>query len=278
MTAILSIHSSVTAGFVGNSVVGPVLLSLGIQPLLVDTVMLSAHPGYGRRAGGAVPDELLKDVLTGVADLTDLHRIDAVISGYLGGAGQVAAIAAMIDMWRAGADGPYILDPVLGDAGRLYMPEDLAVAIRTELLPRADIITPNNFELAHLSGMPVSCRGSAQAAADSLLAQHDLDAVVATGIPDPAQGVGDLMVTRAGSSHWSSAIANAGNVAGGGDLLTSLLAGLLAAGTTPEQAFITASSTTQRIVAASKSPRDLALLENLGLVATLAGDDGGSAS
>lgn len=278
MTAILSIHSSVTAGFVGNSVVGPALLSLGIQPLLVDTVMLSAHPGYGRRAGGAVPDELLKDVLTGVADLTDLHRIDAVISGYLGGAGQVAAIAAMIDMWRAGADGPYILDPVLGDAGRLYMPEDLAVAIRTELLPRADIITPNNFELAHLSGMPVSCRGSAQAAADSLLAQHDLDAVVATGIPDPAQGVGDLMVTRAGSSHWSSAIANAGNVAGGGDLLTSLLAGLLAAGTTPEQAFITASSTTQRIVAASKSPRDLALLENLGLVATLAGDDGGSAS
>ena len=91
MTAILSIHSSVTAGFVGNSVVGPVLLSLGIQPLLVDTVMLSAHPGYGRRAGGAVPDELLKDVLTGVADLTDLRRIDAVISGYLGGAGQVSS-------------------------------------------------------------------------------------------------------------------------------------------------------------------------------------------
>ena len=278
MTAILSIHSSVTAGFVGNSVVGPVLLSLGIQPLLVDTVMLSAHPGYGRRAGGAVPDELLKDVLTGVADLTDLRRIDAVISGYLGGAGQVSTIAAMIDIWRSNAGMPYILDPVLGDAGRLYIPEDLAAAIRTELLPRADIITPNCFELAHLSGIPVSCRDSAQAAADSLLAQHDLTAVVATGIPDPAQGVGDLMVAGAGNSRWSSAIANAGNVAGGGDLLTSLLAGLLASGATPEQAFSAASRTTQQIVAASESPRDLALLENLGLVAALAGDADGSAA
>ena len=47
MTAMLSIHSSVTAGFVGNSVAGPVLLSLGIQPLLVDTVMLSRIPGMG---------------------------------------------------------------------------------------------------------------------------------------------------------------------------------------------------------------------------------------
>ena len=277
MTTVLSIHSSVTAGFVGNSVAGPVLLSLGIQPLLVDTVMLAAHPGYGRRAGGAVPDDLLRDVLTGLAELTDLRRIDAVMSGYLGGAGQVTAIAAMIDMWRGMADGPYILDPVLGDAGRLYMPEDLATAIRTQLLPRADIITPNSFELAHLSGMSVGCRDSAQTAAETLLAQHGLDAVVATGIPDPARGDGDLMVSGSGDSHWSPAIAGAGNVAGGGDLLTSLLAGLLAAGATPEQAFIAASGSTQRVVAASESPRDLALLENLGLVAALAGGGGSAA-
>ena len=71
MTALLSIHSSVTAGFVGNSVAGPVLLSLHVQPLLVDTVLLAAHPGYGRRAGGAVPDDLFGEVLDGIVDLTD---------------------------------------------------------------------------------------------------------------------------------------------------------------------------------------------------------------
>ena len=273
MTAVLSIHSSVTAGFVGNSVAGPVLLSLGIQPLLVDTVMLAAHPGYGRRAGGAVPNELLRDVLDGISDLTDLRHIDAMVSGYLGAAGQVAAIVVMSETWRRAASGPYILDPVLGDSGRLYMPEQLVAAIRDELLPRADIITPNSFELAHLSGMAVTCRDSAQAAAASLLAQNDLTAVVATGIADPAQGVGDLMVAKAGDSQWSSA-----NVAGGGDLLTSLLAGLLARGAPLERAFSNASSTAQRIVAASDSPRDLALLENLGPVAALVGDGGGSAA
>ena len=126
--------------------------------------------------------------------------------------------------------------------------------------------------------MPVTCRDSAQAAAASLLAQNDLTAVVATGIADPAQGVGDLMVAKAGDSRWSSAVPTASNVAGGGDLLTSLLAGLLARGATPEQAFSNASSTTQQIVAASESPRDLALLENLGLVAALAGDGDGSAA
>ena len=278
MTAVLSIHSSVTAGFVGNSVAGPVLLSLGVQPLLVDTVMLAAHPGYGRRAGGAVPNELLQDVLDGISDLTDLRRINAMVSGYLGAMGQVTGIASMIDTWRRAASGPYILDPVLGDAGRLYMPQQLVAATRDELLPRADIITPNSFELAHLSGMAVTCRDSAQAAAASLLAQNDLSAVVATGIAHPAQGVGDLMVMKAGDSLWSSAVPNASNVAGGGDLLTSLLAGLLARGAPLEQAFSNASSTAQRIVAASDSPRDLALLENLGPVAALVGDGGGSAA
>ena len=126
--------------------------------------------------------------------------------------------------------------------------------------------------------MAVTCRDSAQAAAASLLAQNDLSAVVATGIADPAQGVGDLMVMKAGDSLWSSAVPNASNVAGGGDLLTSLLAGLLARGAPLEQAFSNASSTAQRIVAASDSPRDLALLENLGPVAALVGDGGGSAA
>ena len=278
MTALLSIHSSVTAGFVGNSVAGPVLLSLNVQPLLVDTVLLAAHPGYGRRAGGGVPDDLFGAVLDGIVDLTDLGHINTVVSGYLGGVGQVEAIAALIDSWRRAATGPYVLDPVLGDAGRLYMPEKLAAAIRDKLLPRADIITPNSFELAYLSRMPVTCRDSAEAAATALLAKHDLEAVVATGIADPEQGVGDLMVTAKQGRFWSPAVPDARNVAGGGDLLTALLAGQLALGTPLDKAFTTASDVTQRIVAVSESPRDLALLENLGIVAALAGGDNNSAA
>ena len=80
MKQLLSIQSAVAAGFVGNSVAGPVLTALGQHPMLVDTIMLAAHPGYGRRAGGAVPAPILADVLDGLASLTDLSAIGTVLA------------------------------------------------------------------------------------------------------------------------------------------------------------------------------------------------------
>ena len=269
MRKVLSIHSSVTVGFVGNNVVGPVLTALGLAPLPVPTVMLAAHPGYGRRVGGAVPDAIVQDILTGLGDMTDIGEITGVVSGYLGSVGQVDAIAGLVDSWRRAGSGTYILDPVLGDAGRLYLPEELARAMVAKLLPRADIITPNSFELGFLAGAPVSDRQSAQAAATSLIGTQDLAAVIATGIDDGPSGVGDLLVTRDGKTCWCEAGSNGRNVAGGGDLLTAILAGLTARGAALEPAFRMASRTAQEIIAASGSPRDLALLEHLHRVAAL---------
>jgi len=271
MKNVLSIHSSVTVGFVGNNVVGPVLTALDLAPLLVPTVMLAAHPGYGRRVGDAVPDHIVGDVLAGLGEMTEIGRISGVVSGYLGSVGQTEAIASFVDSWHAAGAGRYILDPVLGDRGRLYLSDELAQAMVDTLLPRADIITPNMFELGFLAGRPVSDRATAAAAAGHLLEKQELEAIIATGIDDGPGGVGDLLVTRSGDSLWSAADSNGHNVAGGGDLLTAILAGQLARGVSLEPAFQTASRTAQRIIAASASPRDLALLENLGHVAALAG-------
>jgi pyridoxine kinase len=269
MKNVLSIHSSVTVGFVGNNVVGPVLTALDLAPLLVPTVMLAAHPGYGRRVGDAVPDHIVADVLAGLGEMTEIGQIAAVVSGYLGSVGQTDAIAGFIDAWRTASAGSYILDPVLGDRGRLYLSEELAQAMIERLLPRADIITPNMFELGFLTGMPVSCLATAEPAARQLVTTHRLQAVIATGIDNGPAGVGDLLVPRSGDSLWRAAGSNGHNVAGGGDLLTAILAGQLARGVTLEPAFETASRTTQEIIAASASPRDLALLEYLGHVAAL---------
>ena len=285
MKNVLSIHSTVTVGFVGNNVVGPVLTAMRLSPLLVPTVMLAAHPGYGRRVGDAVPDHIVADILSGLDEMTDMGRITAVMSGYLGTAGQTRAIAGFVDSWRRAAAGCYILDPVLGDRGRLYLPEDVARAMVATLLPRADIITPNSFELGYLAAMPVSDRPTAAAAARHLMNTHPLQAVIATGISagisagpddgindepdDGPDGVGDLLVTRAGDEIWCHAGPDGRNVAGGGDLLTAILAGQLADGAAVDTAFRIASRTAQDIIAASDSPRDLALLENLDRVAAL---------
>ena len=293
MKNVLSIHSTVTVGFVGNNVVGPVLTAMRLSPLLVPTVMLAAHPGYGRRVGDAVPDHIVADILSGLDEMIDMGRITAVMSGYLGTAGQTRAIAGFVDSWRRAGTGYYILDPVLGDRGRLYLPEDVARAMVATLLPRADIITPNSFELGYLAAMPVSDRPTAAAAARHLMNTHPLQAVIATGISagpddgindgpddginggpddginDGPDGVGDLLVTRAGDEIWCHAGPDGRNVAGGGDLLTAILTGQLADGAAVDTAFRIASRTAQDIIAASDSPRDLALLENLDRVAAL---------
>ena len=277
MKQLLSIQSAVAAGFVGNSVAGPVLTALGQHPLLVDTILLAAHPGYGRRAGGAVPTAILGDVLDGLATLTELSAIGTVISGYLGNADQIDAIAGFIDGWKqssgqsaADAARRYILDPVLGDGGRLYVAPDLAEAMITELLPRADIITPNRYELSFLSGHQVEDVTAATLAAQSLIPRFQLEGVIATGIVDGANSTGDLLVEASGTVVWQPARQDAQNVAGGGDLLTATFAGLLNAGNDPQAAFTRASTLAQAVIAASPDGRDLALLDHLQDVAALA--------
>ena len=75
MEQILSIQSAVTVGFVGNNVAGPVITYLGHQPLLVNTVALAAHPGYGLVAGGPIPDAIFDAILSALPTLNRLSLI-----------------------------------------------------------------------------------------------------------------------------------------------------------------------------------------------------------
>jgi len=269
MRQVLSIQSSVAAGFVGNTVSGPVLTVLGQHPILVDTVMLAAHPGYGKRAGGAVPDNILAAVLDGILTLTDTSDINIVTSGYLGSAAQVAGIAAFVDGWRDATGGTYILDPVLGEGGRLYVAQEIADAMIAELLPRADIITPNHYELSCLAGRDVGGPDDSARAASELIDRYGLKAVVTTGVAGDDR-TGDLLVTADSGTSWQGAGDAGKNVAGGGDLLTALLAGMLNLGWELPDAFKAASHTARSIIAASPDGRDLALLQSLEIVRALA--------
>ena len=278
MKKILSIQSSVTVGFVGNAVAGPVLLAMGHHPMMIDTISLAAHPGYGGRAGGPLADHLFAAQLDGLQDLGETGDIAQIMTGYLGSVGQIDSIVALLTSWQAEPSGHYILDPVMGDAGRLYVSADLADGIRTRLLPLADIITPNQFELAQLSGTDITDLDSAADAAATLLTQHAMTAIIITGVisapvgadqttADHKPDIGDLLIMRDGTQVWHPTTSTAKNVAGGGDLLTALFSGYLASGLAIQDAFSKASATAHTIIAASPTPRDLALLEHLGLLA-----------
>ena len=96
MEQILSIQSTVTIGFVGNNVAGPVITHLGHQPLMVNTIALAAHPGYGLIAGGPMPDATFNAILRALPNLRKLKTIGSVITGYLGALSQVDAISQLI--------------------------------------------------------------------------------------------------------------------------------------------------------------------------------------
>ena len=114
MKQILSIQSAVTYGFVGNSVAAPVITTLGMQPLLIDTIFLAAHPGYGTIAGGPADQTQFSAILEALTTLRVLPQIDNVMTGYLGDAGQAGPIYSMIQNWqKERCDGLYILDRCL---------------------------------------------------------------------------------------------------------------------------------------------------------------------
>ena len=159
--AVIVVSSHVVRGTVGNRAAVFALETLGHPVWAVPTVILPWHPGHGR-ATRIVPQDFAA-LMNDLAGAPWLGEVGAVLSGYLGEAAQAAGVASLVAAVRARSPGAlYVCDPVIGDAGGLYVPEATAAAIRDTLIPLADVATPNRFELEWLSGRK----------ADDLAAHH----------------------------------------------------------------------------------------------------------
>ena len=177
---VLVLSSLVSGSRVGGAVSVSALQARGIDTMHVPTVLLGRHPGWGEPGGGPIGDALLSGALEGIEANGLFSLTDAVLTGYFATAGQVKRAAETIDAIRAvqtrtahnvcayAPEPLIVVDPILGDHGKLYVPDDVAQAIRDELVPRADLLTPNAFELGWLTGHPVRDRGEALTAAKAL--------------------------------------------------------------------------------------------------------------
>jgi len=235
---VLSISSQVVWGPVGNSAAVPALQAKGHEVLALPTITLSNHPGHGAPAGFRTHAEDMARMFAALEALGALSDLDAVFTGYFASVGQVEEVARLLDRVRP----RYVLvDPVMGDHGKLYVPEEVASAIRDHLLPRATCVTPNGFELSWLSGREVTDEKRAIDAAHALLVPE----VIATSIPCD-EGLATLLVTP-GQSHRvvNAKLETVPN--GTGDFLAGLyLAERL--GEPPHHAFATAMETLSRAI------------------------------
>lgn len=234
--AVLSIQSQVAYGHVGNSAAVLPLQRLGFEVVALNTVQLAHHPGYGAFAGAATPAPVLTTMLDAIERVGALARCRALLSGYLGepDAGAVVADAAR-RLKAAQPDAVYLCDPVIGDEhSGVFVRPGVTEAIRDLLLPLADVVTPNAFELALLSGRPVKDPASALEAARALRAPG-IGTVVATGLPvgDPGR-IGVLGLD--GEGAWLVATPRHDAILHGtGDALSALFLGhLLRAGSVRE--------------------------------------------
>ncbi len=163
---ILSIQSWVAYGHVGNASAVFPLQRLGAEVWAIHTVQFSNHPGHGRFRGQVLPPGLIGDCVAGIADLGALARCDAVLSGYVGDAATGEAILdAALRVKAANPAALWCCDPVMGDEGTgLYVRPGIPEFFRDRALPRADIATPNRFELEWLTGAPAGSTDGAKAA------------------------------------------------------------------------------------------------------------------
>src|ERR1700712_2215174 len=167
---ILSIQSSVAYGHVGNSAATFPLQRLGHEVYPVLTVHFSNHTGYGSWRGQVLDPAVVADVIAGIDDLGALAGVDAVLTGYQGSPGVAEVVLDTVARVRAlNPRAVYCCDPVLGDTGRgMFVLPGVPELMRDRVVPVADIITPNEFELAYLAGVEVSALGQLEGLLDAV--------------------------------------------------------------------------------------------------------------
>ncbi|MFT4220365.1 MAG: pyridoxal kinase PdxY [Microbacterium sp.] len=183
---ILSIQSAVAHGHVGNSAAVFPLQRIGVEVLPVYTVNFSNHTGYGAWRGPLIPPADVADVITGVEERGVFGQIDAVLSGYQGseGIGDVI-IDAVARVKAANPAAVYSCDPVMGNAkSGCFVAPAIPILLRERVVPVADIITPNQFELGFLTDTEPDSLASTLASVDAARAMGPR-AVLVTSVERP---------------------------------------------------------------------------------------------
>ncbi len=201
---VLSIQSHVAYGHVGNAAAVFPMQRLGHEVWAINTVQFSNHTGYGQWTGQVFTGDAVRDLLRGISDRGVLPECDGVLSGYMGDAEIGAAILdAVAAVKAANPRARYCCDPVIGDIGRgVFVRPGIPEMIRDRVLPLADIITPNHFELEYLSGREVRSETDLAAALDMLHARGPATILVTSFSGDTMPEESIDLVASEGGRRW----------------------------------------------------------------------------
>ena len=179
---IAAVHDLSGVGRVSLTVVIPILSTMGFDVCPLPTAILSNHTQYENFTFLDLTDEM-----PAIIDHWEKLGVDfeAIYTGYLGSPRQIRIVADFIERFRT-PDTLVVVDPMLGDNGRLYnkITDEMVSEMRT-LAARADVLTPNLTELFALLNEPFrsECTGDELKAAITELTNSGPDTVIITGVP-----------------------------------------------------------------------------------------------
>lgn len=229
---IAAVHDLSGAGRVSLTVVIPILSSMGFQVCPLPTAVLSSHTQYPHFSFLDLTDEMPRII----AEWKRLDiRFDAIYTGYLGSPKQIQIVSKFINDFRY-PDSLVVIDPVLGDNGRLYtnFNEQMITEMR-HLIQQADVITPNMTELFYLLNKPYKHENTDEELKAYLheMAEQGPGIVIITSVPvqgDPHQ-TSVYAYDRQGNRYWKVTCPYLpAHYPGTGDTFTSVITGSLMQG------------------------------------------------
>ncbi|KAG0172648.1 hypothetical protein DFQ28_003098 [Apophysomyces sp. BC1034] len=196
---VLSIQSHMVSGYCGNKAATFPLQTLGFDVDTLNTVQFSNHTGYPSWTGTRLTAKDVQDLFDGLErnGLTDNYT--HVLTGYIGNFAILEKIEIMVQKLKS--KNPrlvFVCDPVMGDAGQLYVAPEI-VPLYRQIMKVADVITPNQFEAETLSGIQIDSLARAREVASALHVLGAPNVIITSTVLPPADIPSEIHLTDTAS-------------------------------------------------------------------------------
>ncbi len=247
MKHILTIQDLSCVGKCSLTVAQPVLSAMGIACAVLPTAVLSTHTAF--------PNPHCRS-LTG--DIVPICRhwqesgvaFDAILLGYLSDPEQAEAVLEVLQAFPC----PVILDPAMGDNGRLYsgITPDHVEAMR-DLSTLAEVLLPNVTEASHLSGLPYQEQTDGHYLRQMLesLCRRNTKSVIITGVSPAPEFTGFAGIQAEEGMFSYQAQRRPKSLHGTGDLFSAVFTGAYVRGMAPYEAAELAAQFVERVIDAT---------------------------
>jgi pyridoxine kinase len=208
---------------------------LGFDVDVINSVHFSNHTGYqGGWTGDVLNGDQLRSILSGLEKNGLLQDVSHLLTGYIGSESFLTAALEVLKTLRKYSKVRFVCDPVLGDAGNFYVPQELVKVYQEKVIPLADVVTPNQFEVEQLTGVTIKTLEDAKNACQILLDMGPtLVFITSVELQDHAESPDEPLITilsakrsELGDEFWRiDSPLFPGHFTGTGDLTAALLLG-----------------------------------------------------